>query len=149
MTEYELEQLLQPTVEALGCILWGCHFFPERRHALLRIYIDKIGGTVGIDDCERVSRQVTALLDVEDPIPGQYTLEVSSPGLDRLLFREWHFEHFLGHNVQLKLVTPIEGRRKLKGNIASVDDDSFVLDEGGESRAILFSNVAKANLTVE
>ena len=108
----ELRKLLEPAVSALGFELVGVEFVSGRR-GLLRLYIDSEDG-VTIDDCQAVSHQVSGLLDVEDPIQGQYSLEVSSPGLDRPLFRAADFERFAGHEVSLRLVAPVEGRRKFR-----------------------------------
>jgi ribosome maturation factor RimP len=88
MIKDELEHLLAPTINDMGYELWGCEYLPQGKHSLLRIYIDKTDG-ISIDDCQEVSHQISALLDVEDPIPGNYSLEVSSPGIPRPLFNSW------------------------------------------------------------
>ncbi len=147
MIKADLEQMFKPLVQELGYELWGCEYLAQGKHSLLRIYIDKQEG-IAVEDCEIVSRQVSALLDVEDPLPGNYTLEVSSPGVPRPLFYQWQYEHYLGSEVQLKLFKPVANRRKLTGTIVSVTDSALVLDVENEHHEILFSIIVKANLTV-
>ena len=144
-----LRDLLLPTVEALGYELLGVEFFPAGASSVMRVYIDADEGIV-VDDCSKVSRQVSAVLDVEDPIAGQYTLEVSSPGLDRPLFSLEQFERFLGHQVKMELRAMHEGRRRLRGTIESVVDDCVaVLDDDGTTYTVAVDVVAKANLVPE
>ena len=147
MIKDELEHLLAPTINDMGYEFWGCEYLSQGKHSLLRIYIDKADG-IGIDDCQQVSHQVSALLDVEDPIPGNYSLEVSSPGIPRPLFKSGHYQHYLGHDIQVKLFKPVGGKRKLMGTIASVSESSLVLNVNNEDLELLFSNIVKANLTV-
>src|SRR5215204_4709808 len=127
MKQDELEQLFTPTVSAMGYDLWGCEYLPQGKHSLLRIYIDKPEG-IGIEDCQEVSKQISALLDVEDPIPGNYSLEVSSPGVPRPLFKREQYEYFIGQPVQLKTFKSVQGKRKLVGIIVSVSESSVILD---------------------
>ena len=115
-------ELIGTTVQALGLELWGVELLQQGKYSLLRIYIERDEG-VSIEDCEKVSRQISALLDVEDPIAGEYTLEVSSPGVDRPLFSIGQYEQYVGSEVTLKLRKPIEGRRKFKGQILKVTGD--------------------------
>ena len=125
--EQELEALLTPTVRGLGCEIWGIEYRPRGRgRTTLRLFIDSATG-VGIDDCERVSQQVSALLDVEDPIVDSYRLEVSSPGLDRVLFRREQYEASVGEQVQVRLAFPFEGRRHFEGQLAGVFDKDVLL----------------------
>ncbi len=145
MKQPSVRSLLQPVVEGLGYELVGVEYHPQGRHSLLRVYIDQPEG-IGIEDCERVSRQISAVLDVEDPIRGQYTLEVSSPGLDRPLFEPAHFERFAGHEVKLRLLSPLEGRRRLSGRLAGVEDGCVVVEGDGESWRIPFDMIERANL---
>ncbi|QDP71752.1 ribosome maturation factor RimP [Legionella israelensis] len=147
MIKDKLKQLLEPVIEDSGYQLWGIEYLAQGKHSLLRIYIDKPEG-VGIDDCERVSKQVSSLLDVEDPISGNYNLEVSSPGIPRPLFFTWQYKKYIGSDVQLKLIKPLKNKRKITGTIASVSDDAVVLEIDQERHEILFSAIAKANLTV-
>jgi len=147
MLQNEIEQLIKPTVEGMGYVLWGCEYIAQGKHSLLRIYIDKDNG-IGVADCEQVSRQVSAVLDVEDPIPGNYSLEVSSPGIPRPLFHAWQYQPYLGQAVQIKLFKPVGGKRKFSGTIVSVDDTTLILEINHESQEFIFSNIVKANLTV-
>lgn len=147
MIQSEIEQLIQPTVENLGYDLWGCEYLAQGKHSLLRIYIDKADG-IGVEDCEKISRQVSAILDVEDPIPGNYSLEVSSPGIPRPLFRTSQYERYIGLDVQIKLFKPVDSKRKFVGTIVSVDENTLVLSIEHVQQDFLFSNIVKANLTV-
>lgn len=147
MIKDKLKQLLEPVIEDAGYQLWGIEYLAQGKHSLLRIYIDNPEG-IGIDDCERVSKQVSSLLDVEDPISGNYNLEVSSPGISRPLFFTWQYKKYIGSDVQLKLIKPLKNKRKITGTIASVSDDAVVLEIDQEQHEILFSAIAKANLTV-
>ena len=124
--EAHLTQLLQPTVEALGYALWGIELISPGKRPTLRLYIDADTG-VNIDDCAAVSHQVSGVLDVEDPISSDYTLEVSSPGVDRLLFCPQHYSPYVGEIVDVRLRLPIEGRRRYKGTLLSANDETVVL----------------------
>ena len=139
-------QLLEPIVEGLGYEFVGAEYLPQGKHSLLRVYIDNPETGIGVDDCERVSRQVSSMLDVEDPIQGHYTLEVSSPGLDRPLFRPEHFERFVGHEIKLLLSTPVSGRRKMTAELQAIKDNVVTLVFEGESIEIDFDNIEKAHL---
>lgn len=147
MIQDELEQLLAPTVNDMGYELWGCEYLAQGKHSLLRIYIDKADG-IGIEDCQNVSHQASALLDVEDPIPGNYSLEVSSPGIPRPLFKKWQFERYLGESVSIKTFKPVNSKRKLLGTLVSVSENTVVLNSNGEDHELLFSNIVKAYLIV-
>lgn len=140
-----LTELIEPTVEALGLQLWGIEHVPSGQYSLLRIYLDSAEG-IGIEDCEKVSRQVSAILDVEDPIPGEYTLEVSSPGMDRPLFTAEQFASYVGSQVRLKLRTGVEGRRKFRGVLTEVTGQRLVVAIDDEHFDIDHSDVEKANL---
>ena len=144
-----LQRMLAAVVDAMGYELVGVEFHPSRDSALLRIYIDRENG-VGLDDCQRVSHQLSGVLEVEDPIAGRYTLEVSSPGLDRPLFEAAHFNRFVGFKARLHLRELLDGRRKLVGRLVGMrDDDVVILDgEGREWRAPL-ERIAKARLAPE
>ncbi len=132
--EDQIETLLTPTVEALGCELWGLEFLSHGRHSKLRIYIERPEG-VTVEDCERVSREVSDLLDVEDVLPGSYTLEVSSPGMDRILFKSAHFEANVGAVVDVRLNFPFEGRKHFVGVLAGLEDGEIVVRPGGPGGA--------------
>lgn len=125
--EREIETLLAATVKALGCDIWGIEYRPRGRgRSTLKLYIDSAAG-VTIDDCERVSQQVSALLDVEDPIAERYHLEVSSPGLDRVLFRREQYLANVGQQVDVRLSFPFEGRRRFEGQLAGLEGQDVIL----------------------
>jgi ribosome maturation factor RimP len=140
-----LHELLRSGVEGLALELVGIEFHSAGRHSLLRIYIDREGG-VDVEDCATVSRRIGALLDVEDPIPGRYTLEVSSPGLDRPLFSESDFERYVGHQIKLRTSVTVDGRKRFKGVIESVVDGQVVMQVDGESVVIQFGTIQDARL---
>ena len=145
---HTLRQILEPVVTAMGYELIGVEFHPHRGSALLRLYIDKEGG-VNVDDCQQVSHQVSGVLDVEDPIPGHYRLEVSSPGLDRPLFQAHDFIRFAGHPVRVQLTLPLNGRRKFTGRLVGVRADQVVLEHEGQELAIPLTAIEKARLIPE
>ncbi len=121
-----IQDMLEPIVHSLGCELWGMDYISQGRHSTLRIYIDKEDG-VSVDDCAAVSHQISGILDVEDPISGEYVLEVSSPGMDRPLFKLEQFAAYQGNKVQIKLRIPFEGRRNFKGVLNGVEGDDILL----------------------
>jgi ribosome maturation factor RimP len=141
----KLNELLQPLVEDLGYEFVGLEYNSNPKHSVLRIYIDREDG-VGIEDCETVSRETAALLDVKDPIRSHYNLEVSSPGLARPLFTPAHFKEFAGNEAQINLFAPQDGRRKFSGAILSADENSVSIDQDGSEVTLDFDNIAKANL---
>ena len=141
----QLQQLIEPVVTALGCELWGVECLSQGKHSLLRIYIDKPDG-VGIEDCGRVSRQVSSLMDVEDPIRGEYTLEVSSPGADRPLYTLAQFEQYVGEDVSVRLRFPYEGRRNYKGRLKGVEESDVVVEVDNHEYLFPFDSVEKANI---
>lgn len=148
-----LTELVASAVEPLGYELLGLEYLPQGHHSLLRVYIDSPNG-ITLDDCEKASRQVGAVLDVEDPIKGEYSLEMSSPGLDRPLFTLEHYEQFTGSKVKLRLHVGIDGRRKYTGVIKGVEDEQVVIavlenDAEKEIIRIPLQNIEKANLLVE
>jgi ribosome maturation factor RimP len=145
----QLGALLEPAIEALGYQLVGVEYRSGGPGgALLRVYIDTEQG-ITADDCERVSYQVSGLLDVNDPIPGHYTLEVSSPGLDRLLFRREDFERFAGNLVKLRMAIPQEGRRKYQGRLLRLEDGNVVVDQDGEEVILALDQIEQARLVPE
>ena len=143
-----LVDLLEPTVEALGYELVDVIYRPGKG-GLLRLYIDKESGEITLEDCEAVSRQVSAVLDVEDPMPGQYTLEVSSPGFDRPLRKREHFAKFIGSEAKLTLHTSLEGRRKFRGVLSELIDDDVVMRVDGEDFRISLQAIEQARLIPE
>lgn len=142
----KLQELLQPLVEDLGYEFVGLEHTGEGRHSVLRIYIDRPETGVGLEDCERVSGETSALLDVEDPIPGNYNLEISSPGLDRPLFSLAHFERFSGQEAKVVLSVPFEGRRRYRGVLAGVTGEEILIEVEGQQFALPFAHIQKARL---
>jgi ribosome maturation factor RimP len=156
----EITALLAPTVQSLGLELLGAEYLPSPGGAVLRLYIDKPGTdvpgdatppggeprTVGIEDCEAVSREVSAQLDVADPISGNYTLEVSSPGVDRPLFTPAQFAQFIGQDAKATLKLPQDGRRRLQGRIVTVEGGDITFEVDGQPFAVAFDNIDKARL---
>ena len=136
--------MLEPVVTALGCELWGIEF-TSGRGSTLRIFIEKDGG-VQLEDCERVSRQVSSVLDVEDPISSEYILEVSSPGMDRPLYTLDQFSRFAGETVTARLKVPYEGRRKYKGLLVGVENEDVVLRCEGHEYLFPVESIDKANV---
>ncbi|MFK7828544.1 MAG: ribosome maturation factor RimP [Congregibacter sp.] len=145
--EHKLQLLLEPTVEAMDFVLWGLELLKQGKHSLLRVYIESENG-VQVDDCARVSRQVGALLDVEEAVSGEYVLEVSSPGVDRRLFRLEQFSAYLGEELEVKLRRPFEGRRKFKGILRGVEDADIVLLVDDHEYLLPFGDVDRAQLTL-
>lgn len=141
--------LLEPLVEQLGYELVDIEWVSAPRSAILRVFLDLPAGReghVGIEDCERVSREVSALLDVEDPVAGAYNLEVSSPGFDRVLRKPTHFERFKGARVWVELNVARDGRRRYTGNLFGVNAQGITLDVDGQVVSIGFGEVGKARL---
>jgi ribosome maturation factor RimP len=145
MTRDELANLLEPTVERLGYELIDLEARLGGKGGLVRLYIDKPDG-IDLDDCEKVSLAVSALLDVEDPVPGNYNLEVSSPGLDRKLTKVEHFQRFTGETVKVQMRFPIEGRRRFRGTLVSLDEESIVVEVDGESFSLPLKTIDTARL---
>jgi ribosome maturation factor RimP len=137
--------LIEPLAERLGYELIDLEYASGRSHATLRFFIDKPGG-VGLDDCEQVSREISALLDVEDPIPTAFTLEVSSPGFDRALRTRAHFERFAGERVHVELKVPREGRRRYTGMLRTVADEGLTLEVDRETVSVPFDEIGRARL---
>lgn len=137
--------LIEPLLERLGYELVELEYSAGRAHAVLRLFIDKAEG-VGVGDCERVSREVSALLDVEDPIPSAYTLEVSSPGFDRVLRTRAHFERFAGARVFVELKVPRSGRRRYTGTLLSVDETGIAVEVDKERVEMTYEEIGKARL---
>ena len=130
-TEQKVEALLRMTVEGMGCEIWGVEFLSQGRHSKLRLYIDKADG-VSIDDCEKVSRQVSDVLDVENMFTKGYTLEVSSPGMDRILFNAEQYESHVGETVDVRLNFPLEGKKRVVGLLAGIENAEAIVQADGE-----------------
>ena len=142
----QLHDIIEPAITALGYELVGVEHLAQGRHSLLRIYIDSPNG-ITVDDCATVSHQVSAVLDVEDPIHGHYTLEVSSPGLDRPLFTADQYRRFIGNEIQVRLRAPLQGRRKFKGVLLGIgEDDVVVLEVEGSEFRLPLDEIEKAHL---
>ena len=140
-----LNELIGPVVEGLGYEFVGVEYQARRRQSLLRVYIDSDEG-ITLDDCARASDQLSALLDVEDPIRGPYSLEVSSPGVDRPLFLERHFERFRGARVRVKMDLPVGGRRNFKGTLDGCRDGAVIVLQDGEEHALPLADIGSARL---
>ena len=143
--ELDIEALLTPAVEALDCELWGVEYMSQGRHSKLRLYIERPDG-VSIEDCERVSREASDLLDVEDLVSESYTLEVSSPGMDRILFKPAHFASSVGQQVDVRLHFPFEGRKRFVGLLAGFEDEEAVVRVEDEEYLLPIENILRARL---
>lgn len=166
-----LEEIIRPVVEGLGYELWGIEYVSQGKHSMLRVFIEReptveegdalpeegandANGDqkperesgIELTDCEKVSRQLSGVLDVEDPISSDYTLEVSSPGMDRPLYTLAHYERFKGHQIQLRLRMPFEGRRKFAGLLAGVEGNDVVLQVEQEEYLFPLEGIEKANV---
>lgn len=145
MRSVKLTHLIQPLVEDLGYEFVGLEHGSNPKNPVLVVYIDKPDG-IAVEDCERVSREAAALLDVEDPIPGHYNLEISSPGLDRPLFTLEQFDQFSGEQARVTLYAPQDGRRKFKGEILGTEGDQVKLNQDGLEVLLELGNIARARL---
>lgn len=146
LLEEKIESLLKPTIETMGFDFWGCEYLPAGKHSTLRIYIDKSEVGVTVDDCGKVSRQVSAIMDVEDPISNAYMLEVSSPGMDRPLFKPAQYSAYKGEVVQVRTATSVMGRKRFKGEMTTVSENGIVVEVDGELYEISFNQIDKANV---
>jgi len=157
-----LMRLLEPPIEALGFELLELEFAQAGRGGVLRLYIDRAradadvpggvderGSQVTVDDCAAVSHAVSQVLEMEDPIKGNYTLEVSSPGFDRILRKRSHFERFLGERIFAELKVPIDGRRRFVGRLKSVEGGSIVVEVDGQAHDLPLERIHKARLRPE
>lgn len=141
----QLWDLLEPVVTGLGYELVEIEYQPNPKHGVLRIFIDQPDG-IQLDDCQQVSNQVSALLDVEDPIPGHFNLEVSSPGLDRPLNKVEDFERFTGETVKIKTGMAIDGQRNFKGRLCGIDGDDITIEFDGKQVSLPLASIEKARL---
>jgi ribosome maturation factor RimP len=148
-----LMRLLEPPIEALDYELVDIEYASAGRGGVLRIFIDRRAGdaalSITVDDCARVSHAVSQVLETEDPIKGHYTLEVSSPGFDRILRKRAHFERFIGERVSAELKLPIEGRRRFVGVLKSILGDSIVVEVDGQAHSLPLERIQKARLRPE
>ena len=161
-----LYDLIAPAVAACGVDLWGIEFLPQGKRSLLRIYIDKAvdenvepilnedgeveqGRGIGVQDCVLVTQQVGAMLDVHDPISGEYALEVSSPGWDRPFFQLNQLPAYIGQQVALRLIAAVENRRKFQAKLPSIDLENEIIQVEVEGKHVLgidSNNIDKATL---
>lgn len=149
MLEKALHDIIEPTLHAMGLELWACDCRQQAHQTLLRIYIDRAGEAgVTLDDCTAASREIAAVLDVEDPIKQRYLLEVSSPGMDRVLLTLPHFARYVGHEVKIKLRVMQAGRRQFTARIDKVDGEHVFLVVDGETIQLTLGAIQKANLKI-
>ena len=152
-----LWELFEPVVQGMGFDLIEIEHFPNPKHGVLRLFIDKPvdadsdGSKEGvvIEDCSAVSRQISALIDVEDPIRGQFNLEVSSPGLDRPLRRLVDFQRFCGSNISVKTTTPLDGQRNFKGRLLKANEDVLIIETDAEEISLPMNAIEKARVVPE
>jgi ribosome maturation factor RimP len=143
--DQKIAALLAPTVEALGFDLWGVEYLSQGRHSLIRVYIEHPRG-ISVDDCASVSEQVSGVLDVEDPISGEYTLEVSSPGVDRPLFRLGQYPAYVGETIELRLRSAFDGKRKFKGVLTGLEGDDVVIQVDDHEYLLPYDTIEKARV---
>lgn len=145
------EELARPVAQEMGLVIWDVEFEKEGAGWYLRYLIDREEETLTIDDCENFSRRMSELLDARDPIEQSYTLEVSSPGIERKLTREWHFAQFAGEAVLARLIRPENGEREFIGKLHSREaDGTVVLElEGGEQKPFAPADTAYVRLYAE
>jgi ribosome maturation factor RimP len=140
-----LKEMLEPAVSAVGMELWGVEFLAQGKHSILRLYIDSEQG-VTIDNCEAVSHQVSGVLDVEDPINGEYSLEVSSPGMDRPLFSFAQFSRYVGELVKVRLQVAVSGKRNFTGKLLAANDGDLTFEVDNQQLTVSINQIDKANL---
>jgi ribosome maturation factor RimP len=145
MTGEELTRLLEPAVERLGYELTDLELRIGGRDGVVRLFIDRPEG-VGLADCETVSRQIGAVLDAEDPVPGHYVLEVSSPGLDRKLTKPAHFQRFVDRDVRVKVRFPVDGRRNFRGKLTAASDEDIEVEVDGQPHRLPMATIESARL---
>ena len=145
MKQDKLSELLAPIIEDLGYRFWGIEYQVRKADALLRVYIDHENG-ISVDDCANVSHEISGILDVEEPITMAYILEVSSPGMDRILFSAEQFAEFSGQEVKIKLNQMVESRRKIKGRILSVDGQNITIAMDDGEITIEFDQIMRARV---
>ncbi|MCW8090246.1 ribosome maturation factor RimP [Alteromonas sp. ASW11-130] len=143
--EDKLTEMLEPGVEALGFELVGVEFVRAGKHSILRVFIDHENG-ITVDDCADVSHQASAILDVEDPINTEYNLEVSSPGMDRPLFKEKHYVASIGEVVQVRTRMPVDNRRNFKGKLLACENGNVSIEVDGQQFQLAVANIEKGNV---
>lgn len=140
-----LDEMIRPVVEGLGFEFWGMEYISQGKHSTLRVFIDSEDG-ITLENCELVSRQVSGVMDVEDPIAGEYALEVSSPGMDRPLYTLDQFERYAGHRVSLRLRMPFDGRRKFEGVLKGIEGNDVVMVVDDTEYLFPVDSIDKANV---
>ncbi len=145
MKQDKLTELIAPVVEDIGFRFWGLEYQVRKADALLRVYIDHENG-IHVDDCATVSHEISGILDVEEPITMAYILEVSSPGMDRILFSPEQFAEFIGYDVKIKLNQMVDKRRKIKGEISEVNDEKITISVENEDITIAFDQIMRARI---
>jgi ribosome maturation factor RimP len=146
---HDLTELFEPVIESMGYEFVGVEFNAGGGHGTLRVYIDREQG-VSLDDCASISHQLSGILDVEEPIKQAYDLEISSPGIDRPLFKIADFEKFSSRTAKIKMALGVQGRKNFKGQLVSVADSKWVVIEvDGEQFDLPYADIAKANLVGE
>jgi len=148
MLRDQLGELLEPVVSGLGYELWELEYVTRPGGGLLRLYIDSPAG-VGLDDCEKVSRAVSEAMDFADPIAAAYTLEVSSPGLDRVLRTQQHFERCIGALARVELAMPLQGRKRFAGRLLQVQAGQITLEIDGGRVELPIGAIHKARVVPE
>ena len=143
-----LDEIVKNTVEGLGFELWGYEYRPHSESALLRIFIEKESG-IAVEDCAQVSRQIGAVLDVENIIPVAYILEVSSPGMDRVLFTAEQYQNYIGDSLKVRTRTPIEERRNFKGSLEKVSESDITIKVDNQEYNIPFESIDRARLVLD
>ena len=146
--QVEIQGLIRPVIESLGFAFWGLELLNGSKRPTVRVYIDHENG-IGVDDCGRVSREISATLDVADVPQGEYVLEVSSPGIDRTLFRLEQFPAYVGEMLGVTLITPVEGKRRYKGQLISVQSDTITLGGDDHQIDLPFHKVKRARVMPE
>tara|TARA_B110000444_G_scaffold252371_1_gene281603 strand:- start:638 stop:1096 length:459 start_codon:yes stop_codon:yes gene_type:complete len=143
--EQQLQLLIEPSIEAMGFELWGLEYLSQGRHTLLRIFIESNSG-VTVDSCAEISRHLSSIFDVEDPVAGEYTLEVSSPGIDRPLFKLEQYSGYIGEGIEVKLRTAFDGRRKFNGTLKSLEAEDVVVQVDDHEYLLPFNAIDKAQI---
>ena len=143
--EKDIAALLEPVVAMEDCVIWGVEYRAQGRHSKLAIYIDNDAG-VSVEHCERVSRRAGDILDVEEVLNGAYTLEVSSPGMDRILFKPEQYESCVGEEIDVRLNYPVDVSKRVKGVLAGIEDDEVIVRAGEDEYVLPLENVQRARV---
>lgn len=142
----QLESILEPVIKGMGFDCWGIEFHPQGHKSILRVYIEDTENGISVEDCEAVSRQISGVLDVEDPIQSEYTLEVSSPGMDRPLFRFDQYQAWAGYRVRIRLRMAFEGRRKFEGLLKGIEGSDVIVIVDDHEYLLPIDSIEKANI---